>query len=58
MDGLMPTTFALFDGARMLPRVSVPRAAKDKPMAAAIAEPLEEPCNGYFFTSEDAALEG
>ena len=39
----MPTTFPLLAGVRMLPRVSVPNAANESPIAAATPDPLEEP---------------
>ncbi len=41
--GFSPTTPHKLAGMRMLPPVSVPRAARHMPLATAAALPLEEP---------------
>lgn len=40
---MIPTTLPLLAGVRMLLRVSVPRAVKDRPSARETPEPLDDP---------------
>jgi hypothetical protein len=43
MDGLIPMILPLTGDVRMVPRVSVPKVAKDRPSTKATSEPLDDP---------------